>query len=152
MIFQLSNNSSSKPKWSWFFFKYLNLNKKKFPRRINYCKTVNLDVFSYLLINSYLIWKKKLMMRAFYLLNWFSKYSNRSSIKPMVWCYVLTFHYIQLFKFKKSIKLLNAWMKLHFKLSTNKPLQTSLKKFSVSQSSDRIYKSRYVSISSSFLG
>ena len=66
--------------------------------------------------------------------------------------YVLTFHYIQLFKFKKSIKLLNAWMKLHFKLSTNKPLQTSLKKFSVSQSSDRIYKSRYVSISSSFLG
>ena len=43
-------------------------------------------------------------------------------------------------------------MKLHFKLSTNKPLQTSLKKFSVSQSSDRIYKSRYVSISSSFLG
>ena len=85
MIFQLSNNSSSKLKWPLFFLNIWIWVKTNFPRRINYGKTVNVDIFSCFLINSYEISKTNLMMRAFYLQNWFSKYSIRSSIKPMVW-------------------------------------------------------------------
>ena len=35
MIFQLSNNSSNNLKWSWFFFKYLNMSKNFKKSRYN---------------------------------------------------------------------------------------------------------------------
>ena len=39
------------------FYKYLNLRKYKLPRRINYHKAINVDVFTCFLINSYFILK-----------------------------------------------------------------------------------------------